>query len=169
MRKLFNWLLPSGEYLVNHKVGFIFRGAFSALLQALAIVTLLVSVELHGAAKVAQVDTMSFILMITLSILSIFWMLALIYRLHQYRWGSPFGKGHTQIWCVGTYIGFFVLSVALLAGMTRFLSNHSALISYTSIGINVFEIGYIVWLLLFAPANNATNATIKTEGNTNHV
>lgn len=166
MRKLFNWLLPSGEYLVNHKVGFIFRGAFSALLQALAIVTLLVSVELHGAAKVAQVDTMSFILMITLLILSIFWMLALIYRLHQYRWGSPFGKGHTQIWCVGTYIGFFVLSVALLAGMTRFLSNHSALISYTSIGINIFEISYIVWLLLFAPANNAT---IKTEGNTNHV
>ena len=168
MRKLFNWLLPSGEYLVNHKVGFIFRGAFSALLQALAIVTLLVSVELHGAAKVAQVDTMSFILMITLLILSIFWMLALIYRLHQYRWGSPFGKGHTQIWCVGTYIGFFVLSVALLAGMTRFLSNHSALISYTSIGINVFEIGYIVWLLLFAPANN-NNQAIKTEGNTNHV
>jgi hypothetical protein len=70
------------------------------------------------------------------------------------------------MWCVGTYIGFFVLSVALLAGMTYFLGNHSALISYTSIGINVFEIGYIVWLLF---AKIKINTTIKTEGNTNHV
>lgn len=146
LNHLLGWLLPSGQHLVQHKVGFFLRGAASVLLQLLAAATLLISAVLPPLDRDIR-DTFAFSGMLILLSLGAFWMFGLLYQIHSYRWAA---KGKSCAWRAATFAGFFVISIGILIALKQLPVEYRGLNRGFIVIVNVFEVGYFLWAL-FAP------------------